>query len=209
MMIKSGLIKIKKIIFGNKNHHKNMKMNLFFTKDHLKHLGFEIGEYSYGKPTILFNESSATLKIGKFCSIAQNVKIYLGGNHRTDWISTYPFNALPNYFPESSHILGHPATKGDVVIGNDVWIGNDVSVLSGVTIGDGAVIGAGSILSKNVGAYEIWAGNPARYIKTRFTAQQIDEIKKIQWWNWDIKKIKANTELLCSTEIIKLRENVE
>ena len=76
------------------------------------------------------------LKIGKFCSIADNVTIFLGGEHRNDWVSTYPFNALlKNY----EHIEGHPKSKGDVIIGNDVWIGSRVVILSGVKIGDGAI----------------------------------------------------------------------
>ena len=54
-----------------------------------------------------------------------------------------------------------------IIIGEDVWIGTHVVVLAGVKIGQGAVVGAGSIVTKDVPAYEIWAGAPARYIKTR------------------------------------------
>ena len=56
-------------------------------------------------------------------------------------------------------------TKGDVIIGNDVWIGFEAIILSGVTIGDGAVIGARSVVTKDVPAYHIVAGNPARVIR--------------------------------------------
>lgn len=64
-----------------------------------------------------------------------------------DWLTTYPFSDI---FTEAQYKLGHPATKGNVTIGDDVWIGNNVMILSGVTIGVGAVIGAGSIVTKDV-----------------------------------------------------------
>lgn len=79
-------------------------------------------------------------------------------------------------------------------IGNDVWIGNRVMVKAGVTIGDGAVIGMGSIVTKDIGAYEIWAGNPARLIRKRFDDETIDEIINTQWWNWSDEKISQYAE---------------
>lgn len=180
------------------------KKELFFTREFLIGKEFTIGEYTYGKPQVLFKNSGHKLFIGKFCSIAEDVKIFLGGNHRTDWITTYPFNSLPEYFPESNKIKGHPASKGDVEIGNDVWIGRGAMVLSGVSVGNGAVIGAGAVVSSNVGAYEIWAGNPARFIKKRFSDEEIDALQKIKWWDWEINKIKANTHLLCNNDIKEL-----
>jgi len=147
---------------------------------------YEIGEYTYGTPVVKSWDDKTHLKIGKFCSIAGNVQILLGGEHRTDWITTYPFNTL---FPEASHFTGHPRTKGDVEIGNDVWIGQKAIILSGVTIGNGAVIGAGSVVSKDVPAYTVVAGNPAKIIRYRFTEEQINKLEKIAWWNWSDEKI--------------------
>jgi len=172
----------------------------FFTKDFFKGRKYEIGDYTYGNPSVIFENEDANLKIGKFCSIADNVTIFLGGNHRVDWMSTYPFNALTGFFPEAKDIKGHPSTKGNVVIGNDVWIGRGAVIMSGVTIGDGAVIAAGSIVSKSVGNYEIWGGNPACLIKYRFSQVTRESLLKQQWWNWDIKKIKKNIHYLCSAE---------
>lgn len=60
----------------------------------------------------------------------------------------------------------------------------------GVTIGDGAVIGAGSIVTKDVGPYEIWAGNPARFIRKRFDDETIEKLLESQWWNWDDTKLE-------------------
>ncbi len=191
--------KIKKIFkfFKRINSAKDLEP-AFFTKDIFKKKKFKIGEYTYGAPLILFENEDSNLFIGKFCSIANGVTIFLGGNHRIDWVTTYPFNKLPEYFPEARGIVGHPATKGDVRIGNDVWIGRGVIIMSGVTIGDGAVIAAGSVVSKNIGDYELWGGNPAKFIKKRFSDTEIENFKRIRWWDWEITKIKKYLNYLCS-----------
>lgn len=157
------------------------------------------GAYSYGHPAHVKNWGEPTYyTVGKFCSLADNITIYLGGNHRTDWISTYPFPSFQQQFPEAAQITGHPATKGNVIIGNDVWIGSSAVILSGVTIGDGAVIGCHSVVTKNVPAYSIAAGNPAKVIRYRFDQKTIELFLRIQWWNWPIQKIRENVHLLCS-----------
>ena len=105
-------------------------------------LDFEVGDYTYGIPNVMY--PNGKLRIGKFCSIAWNVTVFLGGNHRVEWIALYPFDSNDPRWPEAEGIETKLATKGDVTIGNDVWIGSDVIIMSGVTIGDGAAIGAGS-----------------------------------------------------------------
>lgn len=165
---------------------------------------YKIGEFTYGVPHILFDDGNSNLTIGKFCSIAEGVTVFLGGNHRTDWISTYPFNKMNIQFPEAKSITGHPTTKGDVIIGSDVWIAQNVTILSGVTIGHGAVIGAGAVVSKNIGPYEIWAGNPAVFIKKRFDDETINKLLKLEWWNWETETIRQNVKLLCSGNISEL-----
>lgn len=57
--------------------------------------------------------------------------------------------------------------KGEVHIENDVFIGLNVCICSSVTIGEGAIVGAGSVVTKDIPPYQVWAGNPARYIKDR------------------------------------------
>jgi lipopolysaccharide transport system ATP-binding protein len=74
-------------------------------------------------------------------------------------------------------------------------------ILPGVQIGDGAVVAAGSVVTKNVGDYEIVGGNPARHIRNRFTDEEIRELKRIRWWDWPIDKIKANYQLLQSSNV--------
>lgn len=180
--------------------------NCFFTKDYFKNSKFVIGEYTYGKPDVKFNCDEANLYIGKFCSIADRVTIFLGGNHRTDWITTYPFNDLPKYFPGASHIKGHPATKGNVVIGNDVWIGYNSTIMSGINIAEGAVIAAQSVVTKNIGPYEIWGGNPAKFIRKRFSDETIEFLLDIKWWDWPLEKILENVEQLQSRNIEQFKK---
>jgi acetyltransferase-like isoleucine patch superfamily enzyme len=169
-----------------------------FTKDYFKDEKFEIGDYTYGHPTVLFENDETALRIGKFCSISTNVTIFLGGNHRSDWNTTYPFNAFHDEFPFAKDIKGHPSTNGDVVIGNDVWIGQGVTIMSGITIGDGAILATNSVVTKNVGPYEIWGGNPSKLIRKRFDDAKIEELLRLKWWDKDLSFIEKNIELLCS-----------
>jgi acetyltransferase-like isoleucine patch superfamily enzyme len=148
----------------------------FFMNKNPKYSMYSIGKFSYGRPKI-YGRGQVTLKIGNFCSISNGVIIFLGNEHRTDWITTYPFNAVLKGF---ENFEGHPSTKGDVLIRNDVWIGMNATILSGVTIGGGAVIGANSLVAKDVEPYTIVAGNPARPIRKRFDQQTIDKLR-IKW----------------------------
>ena len=159
----------------------------------------EIGDFSYGYPDI--EQYGGKLKIGKFCSFAPNVKIMLGGEHRTDWCSTYPFNAL---MPEFSYIDGHPFSKGDITIGNDVWIGSDVTILSGVTIGDGSVIAANACVTQNVEPYTIVGGIPAKPIKKRFCDEEIKRLLRIRWWDWKWEEIWQVIPVLQSNSLNEL-----
>jgi acetyltransferase-like isoleucine patch superfamily enzyme len=172
------------------------------TRDALGHLGFDIGEFSYGVPTVLSWGEPATLVIGKFCSLADGINILLGGNHRPDWVSTYPFPAI-DHWPEAANIEGHPATNGDVIIGNDVWIGHKATILSGVTVGDGAVVGARSVVTRKVPPYAIVGGNPARIIRMRFSEDIIRQLLEVRWWDWEPERIRRNIPLLMQPDISK------
>jgi acetyltransferase-like isoleucine patch superfamily enzyme len=159
------------------------------------------GKYTYGNPNILWSNDNAKLVVGNFCSIAHNVNIYLGGNHRIDWVTTYPFGHIHQDMFNNFDGIGHPSTKGDVIIGNDVWIGSNVTIMSGVTIGDGAVIANNSHIVKNVNPYSLVGGNPAKLIKYRFTQEQIEKLLEIKWWYWEDDKINKITHLLCNNNI--------
>ncbi|WP_194852170.1 CatB-related O-acetyltransferase [Nonlabens antarcticus] len=179
----------------------------FYTQEIFSNKPFQIGQKTYGFPRVMFANKSANLVIGSYCSISEGVTIFLGGNHRPDWITTYPFGSLHKYYPDDKNIEGHPSTKGDVTIGNDVWIGYGATILSGVSVGNGAILGAHSVLTKNIGDYEIWAGNPAKFIKKRFHDDQIKALTKIQWWNWNDNKVKESILDLCSNGIDEFIKN--
>lgn len=155
-----------------------------------------VGKHSYGFPNVYTWDEKTRLEIGKFCSIAEGVTFILGGEHRMDWITTYPFSAVGKAWKGAESITGHPASKGDIVVGNDVWIGHGALILSGVRIGDGAVIGAGSVVNKNVDDYAIVAGNPARFIRFRFDEDIRFGLKQLAWWDWPDKKISKNLQKL-------------
>jgi acetyltransferase-like isoleucine patch superfamily enzyme len=161
-----------------------------------------VGKYTYyADISLKWQNNDAKLIIGSFCSIADNITIFLGGNHRTDWVTTYPFGHI--YVDKFNKFdgKGHPATKGDVIIGNDAWIGDGVTIMSGVTIGHGAVIAKNSHVVKNVEPYSVVGGNPAKIIKYRFTQEQIEKLLEIKWWEWTDDKIYDFTPLLCNSNI--------
>jgi len=140
----------------------------------------------------------ATLKIGAFCSFGPGAKIFLGGEHRVDWVTTYAFNFL---WQSGRHLTGHPKTKGDVIIGNDVWIGTEAMIMSGVKIGDGAVVGARSLVAQDIEPYAIYAGNPARLVRKRFDDATIQHLLELEWWNFSDEEIEQLLPLLLNTDI--------
>lgn len=156
------------------------------------------GRGTYGRIEVRGEGEGATLKVGNFCSLAPGVMIYLGSEHRSDWVTTFPF---PVFWPEAERFTEYSRSRGDVTIGNDVWIGESALILSGVTIGDGAIVGAGAVVRKDIPPYAIAIGNPAQIVKYRFDPNIVAELLAIQWWNWPDDKIRRALPSLLSPNI--------
>ncbi len=128
----------------------------------------------------------------------------MGGTqgHNYNWIATYPLDGFDEDYDGFVNVppKGYKS-KGDTVIGNDVWIGAEALIMPGIQIGNGAVIGARSVVTKNIGPYEIWAGNPARLVKKRFSNDEAAKLQQIKWWDWDLDKLKRNISLIRSSDI--------
>ena len=152
-------------------------------------LDVEMGDYSY-----VVNDAQITYTtIGKFCSIAAMTRINPGNHpmHRaTQAHFTYRSSA---YFPGESDDAEFFAWRKSyrIHIGHDVWIGHGAIVLPGRNIGTGAVIAAGAIVTKDVPAYTIVGGNPARPIKRRFPEDIADRLARLAWWDWDHDALRS------------------
>jgi acetyltransferase-like isoleucine patch superfamily enzyme len=159
-----------------------------------------MGRCSYGDPLVAtFPGDKAHVRVGAFCSIGPDVILMDGGDHRVDWVSTFPFRAyldLPGAYED-----GHPRSRGDIEIGNDVWIGRGARVRSGVSIGDGAVIGAYSVVTRDVRPYAVAVGAPAREVRRRFSDEQVAALQQIAWWEWPMEEIEGGVGGLCSDDI--------
>lgn len=159
----------------------------------------QIGLGTYGMPVVHDWHEGSTLQIGSYCSIADNVQIFLGGQHRIDWVSSYPF---PAYLAEAEHIQDFGGTRGDVVIGSDVWLCANCTILSGVTIGHGAAIASGAVISRDVAPYAVMAGNPAQRVRWRFSDEETrTELLKTAWWEWPEEEVRQVVDKICSTDI--------
>ena len=161
--------------------------------------GWEVGGHSYGRPKVRFAGPGRRLIIGRYCSVADGVEILLGGNHRTDWVSTYPFAAFPERWPGLGQAgAGYESGRGDVVIGSDVWLGSGCTILSGVRIGHGAVVAARAVVTRDVPDYAIAAGNPARIVRLRFAPEVVASFLHLAWWELPDEDVATLAPLLGS-----------
>ena len=182
-------------------------------KDNLKsrHITAGVGSYYagyyHGKPfeeCVMYldeidnkNNDEDKLIIGKYCSVATGAQFMMGGTqgHNYNWIANHPLCGIDN------NTLAAHQWKGDTIIGNDVWLGAECLIMPGIQIADGAVIAARAVVTKNIGPYEIWGGNPAKLIKKRFSDQDIEKILQIKWWDWDLDILKRNVQYLRSNDV--------
>lgn len=149
-------------------------------------------------------------KIGRFCSIAQNVKVVMGVHPYS-----YPYVTTSPYFFSNRRQNGDSLydkslfeefryadseKKHSVIIGNDCWIGYGVLIISGVTIGDGAMILAGAVVTKDIPPYAIAAGIPAKIVSYRYDEKTIAYLLKYKWWNHSLSWLKEHKEALLNMD---------
>jgi acetyltransferase-like isoleucine patch superfamily enzyme len=161
------------------------------------------GTYYDTNVNIITWSNEYKIYVGKYCSVGRDCNFFLHANHRVDWITTSS-QLWGLVTPEIANLhmeMGHPSCKGDIIVGNDVWIGAKSTIMSGIKIGHGAVVAAGALVTKDVEPYSIVGGNPAKFIKYRFTQEQIEKLLEIKWWYWDDDKINKFTPLLCNNNI--------
>lgn len=166
----------------NNNSHNFTVPISYYPLDKIK-----IGRGTYGKIHILSAKADNLLCIGNYCSIADEVTFILNAEHPLDHLSTYPFKGMLFGEPEAT-------AKGDIIVDDDVWIGYRVTVLSGVHIGRGAIVAAGAVVTKDVPAYAVVAGVPAKVIKYRFGENVITKLNGIDF-NIDTHFIEDNITL--------------
>ena len=155
-----------------------------------------VGEHTYFDTQITFGlwQQEDEVQIDRFCSLAKNITIFVGGEHFTTRATAFPFVLM---FAETRpERIVDGRNKGATVIGNDVWIGFDATVMSGVSIGNGAVIGAKAVVAKDIPDYAIAVGNPAKVIRYRFTPPTIKRLLALSWWDWKLSKILVNLDIL-------------
>ncbi len=160
-----------------------------------------IGSKTYDNGAKVWRWTNSELKIGNYCSIANNVNFILDeGQHTLSSLTNYPFanqyftkNMNSNHFSKQTFFEKYPQKQG-ILIGNDVWIGMGSYIMPSVVIGNGATIGANSVVTKNVPDYSIVVGSPAKIIKMKHDQETILQLNKIAWWMWDEKTIENRFE---------------
>jgi len=184
---------------------------LGYLKNFITRPNIEVGDYTYYddpqgverfESNVLyhFDFVGDRLIIGRFCSIAAETRFIMnGGNHPTDWMTTYPFPvfgegweaATPDAWPN----------RGDTVVGHDVWFGYGVTVMPGISIGNGAIIATASVVTQDVEPFAIIGGNPATHIRYRFDEATREALQKLAWWNWDADRITRHVQAICSGDV--------
>jgi phosphonate metabolism protein (transferase hexapeptide repeat family) len=146
-----------------------------------------VGDFTYFER----NGEGIYAEIGKFCSIAANVRIN-ALEHPMERLTTHKLSYRPNEYFRYLGVDGEFRARRQakrVVIGNDVWIGHGAVITPGVTVGHGAVIGANAVVTRDVAPYTVVGGVPAKLIRKRFDDAAIERLLKLNWWDWPVEKL--------------------
>lgn len=177
---------------------------------HLKKHNFFASRVSIGSGTRINGgfkcKGGGKASIGKYCAFGENIR-FITSNHNLDTLN------LQVHLNKQLSIPSGDEKKRDIQIGNNVWIGDNVIILPGVKVGDCAIIGAGALVVKNVEPFSIYGGNPAKFIKFRYSSKEVlDLLKGVTWWDWPLSRILANSHFFSlnfnEISIEKLKEEI-
>ena len=170
------------------------------------HQAADLCDVKIGKYTYIARETAINrVEIGRFCSIGP--RCLMGtGEHPVTRISTSPvfyssFDQAGGRFSKDSDSDFGFAERRMITVGHDVWIGAHVFVRDGIKIGNGAIVGAGAVVIRDVPAYEVVGGVPARKIRVRFPTEVVEQIESIAWWDWPDDILREAQSLISSEKI--------
>lgn len=181
-----------------------------------------LGAFSYlgGGVSIVRNVKS----IGRFCSISSN--LHFGPvEHPADTFSAHPmfqrdwrtWNSLDSFYAENQSNLidskkdwqQYQANRFQkITIGNNVWIGEGVFIRQGVQIGDCSIIASRSVVTKDVPAYSIVGGNPAKVIRMRYEDNVIEKLESLKWWNYGLNALNNVEFQTLDKSLEQIEENI-
>ncbi len=173
--------------------------------DHVRLWHSSIGSYTY----IAKNSQISRSHIGKFCAIGPNVQMGLGTHPTSTFVSIHPaFYSVAKQVGSTFSANDFFTEHATINIGNDVWIGANVIVADGVSIGDGAIIAAGAVVTKNVAAYQVVGGVPAKFIRYRFTESEISFLLNFRWWDKNKEWLAENAALMLDIQKLKQKYDI-
>ncbi|MEU6736853.1 CatB-related O-acetyltransferase [Streptomyces physcomitrii] len=167
-----------------------------------------VGEYTYyddpegarefERRNVLYAYGPERLVIGRYCAIAAGTRFLMAGaEHPSTGVSTYPFAMFGGEWAERTlDLVTTMRSRGDTVVGNDVWFGYGATVMPGVRIGDGAIVAAGAVVTADVPPYTVVGGAPARTIRRRFEAEDVERLLRAAWWDWPAELVTAHARTL-------------
>ncbi|GGI86954.1 hypothetical protein GCM10007973_24220 [Polymorphobacter multimanifer] len=177
----SRLVELVRLRRWLRTEYENLALRAYFAQRYQ----IEVGLYSYG----CFDRWRVPphTRIGRYCSFAKSVRV-LDANHPMDSLTTHPYL----YEARWGVIPADRVTAEWLVVEDDVWIGHNATILPGCKhIGRGAIIGAGAIVTRDVPAYAVMAGMPAKPIRQRFDPATIAALEASRWWLMDKAQLRA------------------
>ncbi|MBN8215516.1 MAG: Vat family streptogramin A O-acetyltransferase [Spirochaetes bacterium] len=188
-----------------------------FIKNTVKNPNIVIGDYTYYddpddsenfERLVLYHYPFVgdKLILGKFCALARGVRFIMNGaNHKMSGLSTFPFSIFGNGWEKVQPAMADLPMRGDTVVGNDVWIGYEALIMPGVRIGNGAIVASRSTVVKAIPPYEIWGGNPAVKLRSRFAPEEVARLEAIAWWDWPIAAVTEHLPLIVGGDLDALQ----